>query len=133
VHSTNDVCVVYSEFVGRPVFLMKRSADALTGLRSHTSSVPLVWSSWPHCSRRYIHGPQSIPLGQRGSFAKGLEPPMRSATPHLAPDHWIRSGTTQHWSGNRLSSSAESTSMEHARIGTATSISGQATRWWWWR
>jgi len=37
--------------------------------------------------------------------------------------------TTQHWSGNRLSSSAEC-----SRWGTrtATSSTGQATRWWWW-
>jgi len=28
--------------------------------------------------------------------------------------HWIQSSTTQHWSGNHLSSSAESTSLKHA-------------------
>jgi len=48
-----------------------------------------------------IHGPsQSSPSVQCGPFAKGVKPPIRTTTPHLAPDHWIRSGTTQHWSGN---------------------------------
>jgi len=32
--------VVYYEFSGRPVFLMKRSADLLISHHSHTSSVP---------------------------------------------------------------------------------------------
>ena len=58
----------------------------------------------------------------------------QATTPHLAPNNWIRSGTIQIWSDNCLSLSAESTSMEHDRIGTATCIARQATRWWWrWR
>jgi len=43
-----------------------------------------------------------------GPFAKGLEPPIGLTTSHLAPDHWIRLSTTQHWPGNCLLSSTES-------------------------
>ena len=63
---------------------------------------------------RSIHAPQSRPLGQCDPFANRLELPIRLTMPHLAPDYWIRSGITRHWSGNCLSQSAESTSMEHA-------------------
>jgi len=48
-------------------------------------------------------------------FAKGLEPPIGLTTSHLSPDRWIRFSTSSHWSGNRLSSSAESSSQEHTR------------------
>jgi len=49
-----------------------------------------------------------------GPFANGLEPPIRPTASHPVLDRWIRSSTTQHWSGNRLLSSAESSSLEHA-------------------
>jgi len=49
-----------------------------------------------------------------GPSAKGLEAPIRPTMPHLAPDYWITFGITQHRSGNCLSLSKESTSMEHA-------------------
>jgi len=47
------------------------------------------------------------PLGHVWPYAKGLELPIRPTAPHLAPDCWIWFSTTQHWSGNCLSSSAE--------------------------
>ena len=48
-------------------------------------------------------------------LTKGLEQPSRPTTSHHAPDCWIRSSTTQHRSGNCLSSSIESSSLEQAR------------------
>jgi len=42
------------------------------------------------------------------------ELPILTAS-HLAPDRWTRFGTTQHWSGNRLSLSTDRQVLEHAR------------------
>jgi len=86
----------------------------LTSHHSHTS-VLLVWSSLATLLMLTHPWTTVKPFGQCGPFAKGLELPIGLTMPQLAPDHWIRSGTTQYWSGNCLSSSAESTSMEHAR------------------
>jgi len=47
------------------------------------------------------------PSGPVWPFAKGVEPPIGPTASHLALDRWIQSITTQHWSSNRLSSSAE--------------------------
>ena len=93
---------------------MKKSANTLTGLHSHTSSVWLIWSSLATLLA-LIHEPQLSPSGQCGPFSKGLELPIKPAMPYLALDHWVRSGTTKLWSRNCLSLSAELTGMEHAR------------------
>ena len=61
-----------------------------------------------------VYGSQSSPRGLCGLFDKGLKPPIGPTASHLTPDRWIRSSTTQLWSGNRLLSSTESSSMEHA-------------------
>jgi len=49
-----------------------------------------------------------------GSFTKELDPQIGSTASHLAPDRWIRFSTTQHWSVNRLSLRAKSSSLERA-------------------
>jgi len=80
-----------------------------------TSSVPPALSSL-----LTLHVPINLwttvkPFGQCGSFAKWLESPIGLTASHLALDHWIRFSTAQHWSGNRLSLSTESSSLQHAR------------------
>ena len=45
----------------------------------------------------------------------GLDQLIRLTTPHLVPDHWIRFGTTQHWSGNCLIIECRTDKREHAR------------------
>jgi len=46
-------------------------------------------------------------------LCQGTEPPIRPTVSHLATDCWMWFSTTQHWSGNHLSSSKESSSLEH--------------------
>jgi len=94
---------------------MKRSADVLNSHHSHTSSAPPASSFPVTLHMPIIHGLQSSPWGHCGPFAKGLEPLIGPTTSHLAPDHWIQYSNTQHWSGNRLSSSTELSSLKHAR------------------
>jgi len=94
---------------------MKRFADVLTSHYSRTSSVPPALSSLVT-----LHVPIHLrttvePLGAVWPVTKGLEPLISVTASHLAPDRWIWSRTTQHWSGNRLSSSVESSSLKHAR------------------
>jgi len=89
-----------------------------------TTEVRGVSQAWrlPFCFRYTdstlhvpIHPRTTVkPLGPVWPFAKGLEPLIGPTESHLALDRWIWSRTTQHWSGNRLSSSAESSSPEHA-------------------
>ena len=67
-------------------------------------------SSATSCSTRVRPpSPPTSSLSQRSR----LDPVQRSS--HLAPDRQVRSSAVQHWSGSRLSSSAESSSLEHAR------------------
>jgi len=94
---------------------MRKSFDVLTSHHSHTSSIPPALSS-----SVTLHVPIQLwttveLLGLCGAFAKGVERPIRLTTSHLALDCWIQFSNTQHWSGNCLSSSAESSSLEHAR------------------
>ena len=105
-----SVCGIYYEFPGRRTFLMKRSTDVLTSHHSHTSSrSSLVTLHMP------IHLCTTVePLGPVWPLCQVTEPLIGPTASHLAPHCWIRFGTIQHWSGNRLLSSAESSSLEHA-------------------
>jgi len=93
------------------VHYLTTSEESGSFWHSHTSSVPPALSLRSHCTCWSIYGPQS----SSSPFAKGQEPPIGPAASHLTPDRWIWSSTTQHWSGKRLSSSAESSNVEHAR------------------
>jgi len=68
------------------------------------------------------------PSGPVWLVCRGTEITDRPTASDLALNCWVRFSTTQRWSCNRLSSSAKSSSLEHA-CGNGT---GQATRWWWW-
>jgi len=63
---------------------------------------------------RSIYGPQLSPQGLCGPFADWLELPIWPTASDLAPDCWVRFSTIQHWSCSHLSSSTESSSLEHA-------------------
>ena len=92
-------------FPGGPAFLMKRSTD----------QPPLMHIIRTTRLKFFGHIARANPSTDLcGPFANGLEPPIRPTASHLVLDCWIRSSTTQHWSGNRLLSSAESSSLEHA-------------------
>jgi len=113
MHLTSGVCGIYYAFPWGPTILMKRSAKVLTNHHSHTSSIPSALSSSVTLHSAHVdpfmdHLWPLWPLCQ----GTGTTPPTVS---HLAPDRRIQFSTTQHWSGNRLSSSAESSSLEQAR------------------
>jgi len=79
----------------------------LTHTHTHThthTSVPPAPSIRLHTARADPSMDHSRALRVSVAFAKGLEPPIRPIASHLAPDRWIRFNTTQHWSGNGLSS-----------------------------
>ena len=112
---TSGVCGIHYAFPGGPALRMTRPANVLISHQSHTSSalnssvtlhMPIhlwttveslghVWIEWPLC--------------------QGTGTPIGLIASHLVLHRWIWSSTTQHWSCNRLSSSTESSSLEHAR------------------
>ena len=94
---------------------MTRSADVLTSLHSRTSSVPHVLSSLA-TSHVLVH-PWTTAERSRivWLITKGLEPQIKPTSSNLAPHSWIWCRSTQHWSGNCLSSSTKSAGMEGAR------------------
>jgi len=55
------------------------------------------------------------PFGPAWLLCQDTETVRHADVPPLAPDHSVRSGTTQHWSDTCLSPSTELTSIEHAR------------------
>ena len=67
------------------------------------------------CTCRSVHGSQLSPGGQLGPTAKRLELSTRPTASHVALDGWGWPRITQHWSGNRLSSSSELMNLEDAR------------------
>ena len=112
-------------------YLYWPATTAHTHHRYHPPQV-LRW----HCMCQSSYGPQSSPWVLCGTFAKGLEPPVRPTAAHLALNHWIWFSTTQHWSVNHLSSSAWSSNLEHTRrngsIQHRTSHTMMTMWWWWW-
>ena len=112
---TNGVCGTYYTFPGRPALRLKRSVEVLTSHHSHTSSAPPV-KFFGHTVRAdasmdHSRAPRPCvaPLPRDWNRRSG------TTASHLAPDRRIRFSTTQQWSGNRLSSSTESSSLENAR------------------
>jgi len=115
----------------------------LDGLHYKWGGPPTYWSATTHTHHPYHRlkffshsacaNPWTTvePLGPLWPFAKGLEPLIRPPR-HTWLDCWPQFSTTQQWSGNRLSSSTDHQSWS-TLVGTATSITGQATWWRWWR
>ena len=69
---------------------------------------------WPHSLCWSIHGSQLSPEGQSGPSAKKLELSFRPTASYMAQDGGVWPCTTQHWSGNRLSTSPEPSGMEYS-------------------
>ena len=89
----------------------------MTSHHSQTPSVPLVSSTLviSHVPIRPWTTVELLELVWCGPFANGLETSSWPTASHLASDRRVWPCTSQHWSSNRLSPSAESTGMEQAR------------------
>jgi len=131
--------VVYAPFPGRPAFLIKRSVDVLTSHHSHTHIIRttrLKFFGHTACADPSMNHSRALracvaPLSRDGTADAGRPRHtwLRTVESDLAPFN-IGLATAYHGAQNRQDWST--------LVLTATSITGQATRWWrwwwwWWR
>jgi len=115
MHFTNGACVAYYEFLGGPAFLMKRFADAPTSHHSHRSFIPLVWSSLATLLALMLPWTTAVPFGPVWPLCQGTGTVVRADHDTLGYGPLNLTWRPEHWSGNCLSPSSESASMDQAR------------------